>query len=516
MRKFCCSGKINPVQKPVKSISPIISTVIIIIIVVFAGIFTEGYVMGYFSNMHRDPPPEAVYIYQYAKDGVINLGLQVISDSPEIQLENTSFLINASTGQIATPLDISPTILNASSLNQITGRPENNVPNGYYYVKLLTRTGYVLCSEIFQINGLNTWSTPAGVLYVQQINITNTQSSKTVMPFDQRITLPPTPYANAKYSNVLFFDSKGSLLYSWLENYSGSGATYWVKLPYGVPAQTTVTIYAGYGELGANFFQEYQGFVGESPVLSVTGTLPNTSYGMYDNGLQVFYVYQNFTGIESGPNAASTYTVTNWTAITPNHISIHDGMVLEGFSRGASIYTRFTPINTGVMVLSYVVPLSVSKDANDYTNLLGTYSDSQKATNWYTSQGYGLDLWHWGTIHGITQKWNGIIYYTNDSRSKTLIGNCSTFNLPAVNQPYITEFQWVPGKLYGEVGGCSITAQSSTLNPSSANMLELQAIYDGGAQAATTYEVYWVLIAPAPPNGIMPNVTFGMVTSTSS
>jgi len=192
MRKFCCSGKINPVQKPVKSISPIISTVIIIIIVVFAGIFTEGYVMGYFSNMHRDPPPEAVYIYQYAKDGVINLGLQVISDSPEIQLENTSFLINASTGQIATPLDISPTILNASSLNQITGRPENNVPNGYYYVKLLTRTGYVLCSEIFQINGLNTWSTPAGVLYVQQINITNTQSSKTVMPFDQRITLPPT------------------------------------------------------------------------------------------------------------------------------------------------------------------------------------------------------------------------------------------------------------------------------------------------------------------------------------
>lgn len=127
--------------------------------------------------------------------------------------------------------------------------------------------------------------------YEVPITIDNTQSVATAAPFQQLIPVDSAAYASYEarnLSNVEFLDSSGGVLDSWLESgntSSSSNTLYWVKLPSGIPARSSVVIYLAIGSKSANLFNAAT--TGEAPELS-------SVYAEYDNGADIFTTYQNF------------------------------------------------------------------------------------------------------------------------------------------------------------------------------------------------------------------------------
>ena len=122
-------------------------------------------------------------------------------------------------------------------------------------------------------------SIPSGIEGFVPISLTNTQNVSTSAPFQQMITISNPLYQQYEapdLSNLEFLDSQGKILTSWLENVgSDSGSsTYWVSLPDGIKANSTVTIYLGFANLSTNLFNGVE--IGEASQLSPI-------YGEYNN-----------------------------------------------------------------------------------------------------------------------------------------------------------------------------------------------------------------------------------------
>ncbi|MEM3846825.1 MAG: DUF2341 domain-containing protein, partial [Candidatus Parvarchaeota archaeon] len=128
---------------------------------------------------------------------------------------------------------------------------------------------------------------PAAKMITIPISISNNQNTATPAPFQQLITINPVQLGSNNFSadlgNIRFYSDPALTqpLYAWVESGNSntvSATNIWVKLPNGVPANSTVTIYMALGSVGA----EYDGvYMGEAPQLSPT-------YGQYDNGASVF------------------------------------------------------------------------------------------------------------------------------------------------------------------------------------------------------------------------------------
>jgi len=167
----------------------------------------------------------------------------------------------------------------------------------------------------------NNWLSNASLLGVVPIVITNTQNIPTQAPFDELLNLTVGElgilwgelYSN-HFLNMLFVNSSGKPLYAWVMNYTPNWVAVWVKLPNGIPAGSSVTIY-----LEVTNTSQYP-YTGLAPYLTST-------YGQYDNGQYVFPVYYNFAGtslpqglvftVLSNPSGASgSYSVNNGLNIT--------------------------------------------------------------------------------------------------------------------------------------------------------------------------------------------------------
>ena len=120
-------------------------------------------------------------------------------------------------------------------------------------------------------------------------------------------------YESSLLQNVAFFYCPGAcattatLIPSWLESgnsNTASNTVYWLDLPSVTPASGgTQTIYMGFSSTSTNLMSS-TGYVGEAPQLS-------PSYGLYDNGAQVFTFYDNFAGTTLSAQWAPTATYTN-------------------------------------------------------------------------------------------------------------------------------------------------------------------------------------------------------------
>lgn len=132
------------------------------------------------------------------------------------------------------------------------------------------------------------------------ITVTNNESSATSTNFQQLVTVDLSYYSsflNADLSNTFFSsDTAGStVLNSWLESgntYPFTSVNFWVVLPDGIAANSSATIYLQVDLSNANHFNTTT--TGESPLLS-------SSYGEYDNGANVFNLYNNFAGTTLNP-----------------------------------------------------------------------------------------------------------------------------------------------------------------------------------------------------------------------
>ncbi|MGC9190663.1 MAG: hypothetical protein ACP5FR_01995 [Candidatus Micrarchaeia archaeon] len=164
-------------------------------------------------------------------------------------------------------------------------------------------------------------STTSTVFYVP-ITLTNSQGSATPAPFQQLIIADSGSYSSYEQSglqNVEFTTSpnaQGTILDAWIEANASNTATktiYWVKLPNGIGASSSITIYMNFMPTSV---MSSSGPTGEAPRLSST-------YGAYDDGADVFNVYQNFAGSScpSGWSCQSGVTINNGATVDNANIT---------------------------------------------------------------------------------------------------------------------------------------------------------------------------------------------------
>lgn len=211
----------------------------------------------------------------------------------------------------------------------------------------LTLSLFILLIAIsFSGVGLTKAQSGGSIIYSMPISITNINGA-TATPFQQMVEINSANYANFEapnLQNIAFFDQAGNPIASWLESGNSKDATstiYWLKLPNGIPAGTTITVNMGFADVAANLFDGVT--VGEAPQLSST-------YGQYDNGANVFDAYWNFAGT-SFPNG---WTVT---INTPGHLTVNNGVTFkgEGTADGGTSMKTNTQYNTQTHVMDAYV-----------------------------------------------------------------------------------------------------------------------------------------------------------------
>ena len=127
---------------------------------------------------------------------------------------------------------------------------------------------------------------PTGLSYYVPLNISNSQTSATPNPFQQMINITSADngwtYINTNQTtsfgeNVEFFYPNGTIIPSWLENYTSGHAIWWVKTG-SIAASSTLTIYMGFASKTTNLLNNKT--TGEAPQLSST-------YAEYDDGVDI-------------------------------------------------------------------------------------------------------------------------------------------------------------------------------------------------------------------------------------
>ncbi len=143
------------------------------------------------------------------------------------------------------------------------------------------------------------------------LTATNNQSAPTPTPYHLRVVLNPSLYTSdeaADLGNLRFSTSANNAgpLTSWLEYVSSTPANqataayFWVLLPNGIPANTSLTFYLNFLPVTT----EFDGVqAGEAPQLSAT-------YGEYDNGASVFLAYYRGDSTSGWTIAGSAGTTT--------------------------------------------------------------------------------------------------------------------------------------------------------------------------------------------------------------
>jgi len=159
---------------------------------------------------------------------------------------------------------------------------------------------------------------PSDIVYSVPITLTNQQRTATPAPFQQMITVNSAQYSTYEASNlqnVEFLNSDGSVIPSWLEsggNSSSTASVYWLSLATPIPAHSNTTIYIGFASPSTNLLNKVN--VGEAPQLSRT-------YGLYDDGANVFPYYQSWGFSSDLPLGGQRYPTQAWYRRRPTHPS---------------------------------------------------------------------------------------------------------------------------------------------------------------------------------------------------
>ena len=331
-------------------------------------------------------------------------------------------------------------------------------------------------------------STPSGIVAYVPITLTNSQSSATPSPFQQMIQINEGNYANyiaynGNIANFEFFTQSGQILPAWIESNNSGTLTTWVKLPNGIPASSSLTIYLGFASKTTNLLSSSgTSGIGEAPQLSST-------YAQYDDGASVFNFYDNFAG--------TSLNTSKWTAVTTGgSVTVNNGITIQDNGAGSG---------EGI----------VSKIGVSPNSIFEIYRESQVAGSYNT---YALALFNTATIQASTsgyeyEGWTGSYFsstYTNWDATNPI----STATPFPTTTPVIVGIAWLAtGNEYTEIGSngafTHYTDSSVTISSS---------IYPGIGNSATSTNTgqtdYWARVRAYPPNGVMPSVSFGGLSTT--
>ncbi|MCL5016714.1 MAG: DUF2341 domain-containing protein [Candidatus Parvarchaeota archaeon] len=328
---------------------------------------------------------------------------------------------------------------------------------------------------------------------VSKLTITNSQTTATPSPFQQMInitsTSPGWTYISQDFGqNVEFFYPNGTIIPSWLENYTSSHALWWVKVG-SIPASSSITIYMGFASTSTNLFNTVND--GEAPQLSST-------YAEYDDGANVFNYYTNFAG---------TTLPSGWASGVPSGSSVtaNNGLTISG--NGA---------NTGA---SYAATTNAVFDNNNilegYINQNDGVTDNERGMISISTVNNDEPLWDNGGVSGDT--------IAGWSAGRNSIGNIIQ-SMTVLNGAY-TYLNSISSNSNWNIYGVSLSSNagittsvnygdlsSTTSDNPSASLYVNLGVYNTGGGSPFNLEYTWVRVRAYPPNGVMPSVSFGSVS----
>ena len=352
---------------------------------------------------------------------------------------------------------------------------------------------------LFTLNTSHAFTSPSGILNYQNLSIDNAQTTATPSPFQQMINLTinssNSKYINqtGKYSfqNVEFFYSNGTIIPSWLENYTSGHAIWWVKTG-SIAASSTLTIYMGFANKTTNLFNNKT--TGEAPQLTCpnpSDTASCSTYGEYDDGANVFNFYDNFAG--------TTINTTLWdTANEGNSISQDNGITL-GNTGTTNVHGI---IITNKAYYGNILELYGEREGNNggggshntvELGLTNTYNNGGSIENSY---GYRIGQYTYG------------ISYTNSSGSTSLL---TSYSIPT--SPFLLSLNYTTGSQILDQNYESVSSSTNTALTFTNQPLYISLGYNYGAYYQQSFW-YYIRLRAYPPNGVMPSVSFGSVQST--
>lgn len=339
-------------------------------------------------------------------------------------------------------------------------------------------TAFLIFSVLFillSVHSVHALSFPAGITNYVALNISNSQTSATPNPFQQMISITSADsgwtYINNTGNhfgqNVEFFYANGTIIPSWLESYTSSSAIWWVKTG-SIAASSTLTIYMGFASKTTNLLNNKT--TGEAPQLSST-------YAEYDDGDNVFAVYQAWGGLSSIP---SKWSISGSATITYNS----NGITITSPSDYA--LNALLP-STG----SYVFYASVN---------IGTADDGLAGIGFSSANSYMPDGTFGYLYQASANGENAPYIWNNGNEVSGSLQSAAATNYNGVFSQIGTSSSSLTG--FGQ----SISNSNSFTQPQYASII---------ANSATAYNVYLTYVTVYPPNGVMPSVSFGSVQSTT-
>ncbi len=300
--------------------------------------------------------------------------------------------------------------------------------------------------------------------------ITNSQTTATPSPFQQMVNVSYSIYKGNAYSNfqnVEFYYSNGTIIPSWLENYTYSKyAIYWIKIG-SIPASSSITIYMGFASNSTNLFNAVD--AGEAPQLSST-------YGEYDDGANVFIYYTNFEG---------TSLPTGWDSTSSTSYNVNNGISVSTTS-GACY-------NSGLYTTSTYGEDTVVDFYGSFTGSLpDTYCDQSGIGYFEANSGTHEPA----VLFSTGTKFYGL-YTITGSGSVNLTFLSGSYKVYSITYDGLNSTGLINYNKIGEVN------QSGFPLPIGIYEQESTGITDS---------VKWINVRAYPPNGVMPSVTFGLLS----
>ena len=325
---------------------------------------------------------------------------------------------------------------------------------------------------------------PAGIEYYSQLTVSNSQSTATPSPFQQMVNFTSsdpdwTSISTSNFGqNVEFFYYNGTVIPSWLENYTSSHALWWLKIA-AIPAGSSETVYVGFAPTSTNLFNTVND--GEAPQLSST-------YAEYDDGANVFNSYWNFAGttLSSGWSTSDSGGITISNGVQINAGSVYTtSVVFNSLNDVEEMYSKYTSLNSG----NYAGITQSNSQAPE-----GGNTGSNAEILWITNS--GSNEFYVFSANGVSSNYN-------------LQNSIPSEFIPNLNQYYVIG-SFVSNNIVGEqVNYNTLLKASGTFSTSQYIILG----FFGGSSSGTTpinpIFVQWVRVRAYPPNGIMPSVSFG-------
>ena len=347
-------------------------------------------------------------------------------------------------------------------------------------------------------------SVPSGIVKYFPLTLCNLQNSSTPAPFQQMLvvnSLNYSLYATSNLNNVEFFNASGSVIPSWMEGnssnmmqgsnlYTSNDIVYWLKIKNGVPARGSLELFMGFAgnviSSSNNLLNAH--LTGEAPQLS-------PSYGEYDNGANVFALYDNFTG--------TALNTSKWKEGIGSYgsLSVDNGLTLTEAptATGKLNYTyvqSLTTISNPSVVEIYAKSTDMNIIADELGPFIGTGAVSGLVDGVNTGYAYNIENL------SVNQRpyyilTNSTRYVASNISSETVNGIMGSAWLGTGNERQFFDYH---------------KAIFST-SPAPSISSEPVGVEVEGPDAVGSFSTLfqWVRVRAYPPNDVMPSVTFGAV-----